>query len=79
MPPCPLRRGSGFVQSPPDSFRSENALAAALPRFRERYPKLTVDLRLTDGLVDIVEEGIDVAIRVGDLVDSRLIIARQSG
>lgn len=50
-----------------------NLLAPALPRFRERYPKLTVDLRLTDGLVDIVEESIDVAIRVGDLVDSRLI------
>jgi DNA-binding transcriptional LysR family regulator len=50
-----------------------NVLAPALPRFRARYPKLTVDLRLTDRLVDIIDEGIDVAIRVGDVVDSRLI------
>jgi DNA-binding transcriptional LysR family regulator len=50
-----------------------NVLAPALPRFRARYPKLTVDLRLTDRLVDIIDEGIDVAIRVGDVADSRLI------
>lgn len=48
-------------------------LAPALPRFRKRHPKLSVDLRLGDRLVDLVEEGVDVAIRVGDLGDSRLI------
>lgn len=48
-------------------------LGPALPRFRERHPKLSVDLRLNDRLVDIIEEGVDVAIRVGELADSRLI------
>ncbi|WP_207460425.1 LysR family transcriptional regulator [Azospirillum sp. SYSU D00513] len=48
-------------------------LAPMLPRFRERYPKLAVDLRLSDRFVDLIEEGVDVAIRVGDLADSRLI------
>lgn len=48
-------------------------LAAALPRFRERYPKVTVDLRMGDLYNDLVEEGIDVAIRVGVPGDSRLI------
>ncbi|MDF2997583.1 MAG: LysR family transcriptional regulator [Xanthobacteraceae bacterium] len=48
-------------------------LAPALPRFRARYPKLAIDLRLGDRFVDLIEEGIDVAIRVGDLADSRLI------
>ncbi|WP_029354744.1 LysR family transcriptional regulator [Bosea sp. 117] len=48
-------------------------LAPALPRFRARYPKLAVDLRLGDQFVDLIAEGIDVAIRVGDLSDSRLI------
>lgn len=47
-------------------------LCPALPRFRERFPKLTVDVRLTDRIVDIVEEGIDVAIRVGELAESSL-------
>ena len=48
-------------------------LAPALPRFRERYPKVAIDLRLGDRYVDLIEEGVDIAIRVGDLGDSRLI------
>lgn len=48
-------------------------LAPALPRFRERYPRLAIDLRLGDPFIDLIAEGIDVAIRVGDLADSRLI------
>jgi DNA-binding transcriptional LysR family regulator len=34
-------------------------VAPALPRFRERYPKLSVDLRLGDRFVDLIGEGID--------------------
>jgi DNA-binding transcriptional LysR family regulator len=48
-------------------------LAPALPEFRRRYPKLAIDLRLNDRFVNLVEEGIDVAIRIGDLADSNLI------
>jgi DNA-binding transcriptional LysR family regulator len=48
-------------------------IAPALPRFRECYPKLLVDLRLGDAFADLIADGIDVAIRVGDLGDSRLI------
>lgn len=51
-------------------------LAPALPRLRERHPKLAIDLRLSDRIVDLVEEGIDVAVRVGDPADSRLIARR---
>lgn len=50
-----------------------NILAPALPAFRERYPKVVVDLRLGDQFADIIEQGIDVAIRVGNLADSRLV------
>jgi len=48
-------------------------LAPALPRFRERYPKLSIDLRMGDRYTDLIEEGIDVALRVGAPGDSRLI------
>jgi DNA-binding transcriptional LysR family regulator len=51
-------------------------LAPALPRFRARHQKLSIDLRLGDRFVDVIEEGIDVAIRVGDLTDSRLVSRR---
>ena len=48
-------------------------LAPALPRFQAQYPQVIVDLRLGDQFLDLVEEGIDIAIRVGELADSRLI------
>nr|WP_303625951.1 LysR family transcriptional regulator [Rhodopseudomonas palustris] len=50
-----------------------HVLGPALPRFCEQYPRLRVDLRLADRFIDVTEEGIDVAIRVGDLADTRLL------
>ena len=51
-------------------------LGPALPRLRDRYPKLLIDLRLGDRKVDLIDEGIDVAIRVGELDDSGLLTRR---
>jgi DNA-binding transcriptional LysR family regulator len=50
-----------------------HVIAPALPAFRRRYPKLSIDLRLSDRYVDLVDEGIDIAVRIGDLADSRLV------
>ncbi|WP_413795145.1 MULTISPECIES: substrate binding domain-containing protein [unclassified Pseudomonas] len=48
-------------------------IAPQLVRFRERFPEVTIDFRLSDTLTDLVEEGIDVAVPIGQLADSRLI------
>ena len=48
-------------------------LVPALPRFLERYPDIELDITVTDRLVDLVEEGADVAIRTGALRDSTLV------
>ncbi len=53
-----------------------HVIAPILPAFRARHPKVTIDLRLDDRLVDLVEQGIDVAVRIGDLADSRLLSRR---
>jgi DNA-binding transcriptional LysR family regulator len=53
-------------------------IAPALPQFRKLHPKVTIDLRLSDHLVDLVGEGIDLAIRIADLADSRLLSRRLS-
>ncbi|MFB0875410.1 MULTISPECIES: LysR substrate-binding domain-containing protein [unclassified Sphingobium] len=49
-----------------------HCLIPILPRFAETYPHISVDLTLTDAIVDLVEERADVAIRIGPLRDTRL-------
>ena len=44
-----------------------------LSGFFKKYPDIKVDVRLNDRIVDLVEEGVDVAIRMGKLADSTLI------
>jgi LysR family transcriptional regulator, regulator for bpeEF and oprC len=48
-------------------------LARAIPEFVQRYPDITVEASLTDRLVDLVEEGYDLAVRMGKPPDSRVI------
>ncbi|WP_281300420.1 MULTISPECIES: LysR family transcriptional regulator [unclassified Iodidimonas] len=48
-------------------------IAPALPDFLLRHPDLTVDMDFNDRFVDLVEEGYDIAIRIGAMADSSLI------
>ena len=43
-----------------------------VPEFLARFPGITLDLSLTDAVIDLIEERADVAIRVGALRDSSL-------
>lgn len=47
-----------------------------LPRFMARYPDIEIDLVMGDGFSDLVEEGIDLAVRVGIVTDASLIARR---
>lgn len=49
------------------------SLAPAIAEFLAKYPQINVQLDLTNRFVDIVEEGFDLAIRVGNPQDSSLI------
>jgi len=44
--------------------------------FLENFPDINISLSLTDRLVDLIDEGFDVAIRTGSLEDSQLIAKR---
>ncbi|MDB5652657.1 MAG: transcriptional regulator, LysR family [Tardiphaga sp.] len=46
--------------------------------YLQRYPEVSGELRLTDRLVNLVEDGIDAAVRIGHLADSGL-VARNLG
>jgi DNA-binding transcriptional LysR family regulator len=40
------------------------------------HPRISIDLRLTDRMVDLIEEGIDVVVRIGPPKDSRLVMRK---
>ena len=44
--------------------------------FMKRYPQIMLEIELSTRLIDLIEEGIDLAIRVGELADSSLIARR---
>ncbi|HTH95130.1 MAG TPA: LysR family transcriptional regulator [Rhodocyclaceae bacterium] len=44
--------------------------------FMAKHPSLKIDLRLNDGFVDVVEQGLDVVVRIGTLQDSTMIARR---
>lgn len=54
-------------------------VAPLLPKFRDAYPGLAIDLRVDDRSADMVGEGIDLAIRIGELPDSSLMSLRLPG
>lgn len=51
-------------------------LAAALSDFQARHPRVELEIDLSDRLVDLVDEGFDLAIRIGRLADSSLVARR---
>ena len=67
-----MKPAGNLVLGAPTSF-SELHLMPVLSEFTRSYPDVKIDLRLTDRFVDIVEDGIDIAIRIGNLEDSSLI------
>jgi DNA-binding transcriptional LysR family regulator len=67
-------RGRVSINTSP-SF-GHHVLAPLLPRFFARHPDVTIDLTLTDRLVDLVDERTDVAIRWGALPASDLVARR---
>ncbi|GAB3454791.1 LysR family transcriptional regulator [Massilia terrae] len=59
----------------PVSF-GRHHIVPRLAGFYERYPRIKVELQLDDSFVDLVASGADLAFRVGELRDSRLIARR---
>lgn len=67
---------SGLLRiSAPLSF-GVRALGAVLPEFRRRHPDLRLDVDLTDRVVDLAHDGIDVAIRIAQEPSPNLIARR---
>jgi DNA-binding transcriptional LysR family regulator len=66
-------KASGHVRVTAPAGFGRRHVAPLLPAFLAAHPDVTVSLDLSDRLVDIVNEGIDVAVRIGQLDDSSLV------
>jgi DNA-binding transcriptional LysR family regulator len=53
-------------------------VSPVMSAYLKRYPEVSGELRLEDRMVSLVEDGIDLAVRIGELADSSL-VARQVG
>jgi LysR family transcriptional regulator for bpeEF and oprC len=67
---------SGRLRVDTSTGLASKILVPALPGFFERYPDIQLELGSSDRTVDLIEEGVDCAIRGGELVDSTLIARR---
>ncbi|MGO3346359.1 MAG: LysR family transcriptional regulator [Marinomonas sp.] len=64
---------TGTIKISVPTISGELLLAESVASFCQKYPNITVDIRLENDFVDLVEEGLDLAIRTGKLEDSSLI------
>jgi len=71
------RPGGRLVVSAPNGFGRLH-VSPVVSAYLQRYPQVAADLRLSDRMINLVEEGVDLAVRIGHLPDSTL-VARHVG
>ena len=69
-------KASGFLRITAPAGFGRRHVAPLMPAFLARHPDVKLSLNLSDRVVDIVNEGFDCAVRVGDMPDSSLISIR---
>lgn len=69
-------QASGHLRITAPAGFGRRHVAPLVPQFVALHPEVSISLNLSDRLVDLVNEGFDCAIRVGDLPDSSLVSAR---
>jgi LysR family transcriptional regulator for bpeEF and oprC len=69
-----LPTGTVRLSAPP--LIANSRLAGQLPKFLALYPELNIELHLTELQSDLIGEGFDIALRIGELPDSSLVAQR---
>jgi DNA-binding transcriptional LysR family regulator len=70
-------RGVLTISAPP--VNGEEMVVPIIDEFLDRYPDVSVNILLLDRQVNLVDEGVDVALRIGHLPDSSLVTTRLGG
>jgi len=66
------REPSGTIRLTAPHALGVTFLIARLSKFRQRHPRIDLDLVLDDSIANLIEEGFDLALRVGPLADTGL-------
>jgi len=66
------RPGGRLVVSAPVGFGRLH-VSPVMSAYLKRYPQVSADLRLSDRMINLVEDGVDLAVRIGHLPDSTLV------
>lgn len=69
-------KASGHLRVTAPAGFGRRHVAPLVPPFLAQHPEVSLSLNLSDRVVDIVNEGVDCAVRVGDLPDSSLVGVR---
>jgi DNA-binding transcriptional LysR family regulator len=69
-------KASGHLRITAPAGFGRRHVAPLVPAFTQAHPDVSLSLNLSDRVVDIVNEGVDCAIRVGDMPDSSLVSVR---
>ena len=69
-------KASGHLRITAPAGFGRRHVAPLVPLFLAEHPDVSLSLNLSDRVVDIVNEGVDCAVRVGDLQDSSLVGVR---
>ena len=72
------REPQGLLRVTAPANIGHTLLATLVRSFLQQYPKTEVELVVTNRVLDLIAEGVDLAIRAGELADSRLIAKRFS-
>jgi DNA-binding transcriptional LysR family regulator len=67
------REPRGLLRISVPSTYAHYRLLPRLPAFREKYPQIELEINISNRNIDFVEEGYDIAIRLGEPPDSRLV------
>jgi DNA-binding transcriptional LysR family regulator len=66
-------KASGTLRMSLPSAYGRHQIGPLLPKFLARFPNVRLDILLTDQAVDLIEEGLELGIRIGDLEASTLV------
>jgi DNA-binding transcriptional LysR family regulator len=72
-------RPAGLLRLTLPRLGYEIVLAPKLPAFLAAYPDIDLDIQVDDAFIDIVEQGFDAGIRIGEMVEREMIAVRVTG